>query len=64
MKIPNEHGYAAVNTHICIWTVSGTAKGVRECVGREWDAANPRAGWEAARDMGFRVRRVKIIAQD
>ena len=67
MKI-TETGFAAVNIltkppHIMVWTISDTAKGVREKTGENWNCPfsyDPRLGWKDAMKDGARVRKVKI----
>lgn len=64
-KIEQE-AFAAINVdspgkkHICAWTVSGSAKGVRDAVGRGWCKENPAAGWKAARLDGMRVFKITM----
>ena len=59
--------FAAINIdlpgkpHICAWTVSGSAKGVRDAVGRAWRKENSAEGWKAAKIEGMRVFKIDMI---
>ena len=45
--------------HIMSWTIAGSPFTVRDRVGKQWDGADPKAGWKAARVDGIKV--VKIV---
>jgi hypothetical protein len=61
--------FAAINTsvdrpYIAVWTVKGSARQVREEVGKAFNEDCPAAGWIEARDKhGYRVRRINMTCQ-
>lgn len=62
-----ETGFAAVNIdtnppHIMVWSVAGSASGVRKAVADNWpiDPHGLVSGWKAAMRSGVRVRKIKI----
>jgi hypothetical protein len=65
MKI-TETGFAAINIetkppHIMVWSICGTARGVRKEVADNWPPRDgERDGWKAAKRDGVRVRKIKI----
>ncbi len=59
--------FAAVDTkckppHICVWTISGTARSVREKIGKVWLPEDHVAGWKGAKIEGIRVHKVEVTA--
>lgn len=52
--------FADDDPHVPVWTILGSAKGVREAAGRQWCQDDPANGWKAARIEGARVVKVEI----
>lgn len=46
--------------HIPVWTIHGTAGGVRDAVGRSWSANDPKGGWKAAKIEGAKIVKVEV----
>jgi hypothetical protein len=48
--------------HIMSWTIAGSPFTVRERVGKQWCAEDPKNGWKAARIEGVKVVKVTLTA--
>jgi hypothetical protein len=65
MPARKQMAFAATDTlvqppHILAWTINGTARAVRNEIGKAWRRDDPSEGWKEAKRDGMRVVKIEM----